>query len=83
MMKLQDELQEIRDNFMQSIPPETADIMTGSMKEIAESGISERVRKTGDRAPGFSLPDVYGTMVSSQEFLSRGPLVISFYRGGW
>ncbi len=83
MIKLQDELQEIRDSFMQSIPAETADILAGSMKEIEQSGISDRVLKTGDTAPAFSLPDVHGNMVSSQKFLEQGPLVISFYRGGW
>ncbi len=59
MIKLQDELQEIRDSFMQSIPAETADILAGSMKEIEQSGISDRVLKTGDTAPSFSLPDVH------------------------
>ena len=83
MIKLQDKLQEIRDSFMQSIPAETTDILAGSMKEIEQSGISDRVLKTGDTAPAFSLPDVHGTMISSQELLEQGPLVINFYRGGW
>ena len=82
-MKLQDELQALRDNVMQSIPAETTYILAGSMKEIEQSGISDRVLKTGDTAPAFSLPDVHGNMISSQELLEQGPLVISFYRGGW
>jgi len=82
-MKLQDELQALRNNVMQSIPAQTADIMIGSMKEIEASGISDRVLKTGDRAPSFTLPSVQGKMVSSQKLLEQGPLVVSFYRGGW
>jgi peroxiredoxin len=37
----------------------------------------------GDRIPSFALPDPFGQLVSSDELLQRGPLVISFYRGDW
>jgi peroxiredoxin len=37
----------------------------------------------GDRAPSFALPDSNGTVVSSTEFLRKGTLVVTFYRGIW
>jgi peroxiredoxin len=37
----------------------------------------------GDIAPDFTLSDQDGMQVSLSERLSRGPVVLSFYRGGW
>ena len=37
----------------------------------------------GERIPQFTLFDAYGQAVSSEDLLSNGPLVISFYRGEW
>lgn len=33
--------------------------------------------------PDFELPSATGEMVSSSDLLSRGPILLSFYRGGW
>jgi peroxiredoxin len=38
---------------------------------------------TGSIMPPFSLPDETGTMVSLNELLRRGPVVVSFNRGHW
>lgn len=37
----------------------------------------------GDTAPEFRLPNVQGGHTSLSELLKRGPVVLSFYRGGW
>ena len=29
------------------------------------------------------LPDLDGALISSDQFIARGPLVINFVRGGW
>jgi len=53
--------------------------------DIEESltDILERTLKVGDRAPEFTLVGVRGKTVSSTQLLSRGPLILSFYRGKW
>ena len=45
--------------------------------------MSEAGLKAGDRIPEFELPNVEGRLVTSEELLARGPLVLSFFRGGW
>ncbi len=35
------------------------------------------------RAPLFSLPDHNGNHVDLQQLLSKGPVMIVFYRGHW
>jgi peroxiredoxin len=39
--------------------------------------------KAGDPAPDFRLPDVRGCQVRLRDLLAKGPVVVSFYRGGW
>jgi len=38
---------------------------------------------TGDTLPPFLLPDETGQLISSEDLLATGPLVISFNRGNW
>ena len=33
--------------------------------------------------PGFLLPSAEGRLVDSGELLAKGPLVVTFFRGGW
>src|SRR5262249_13450133 len=39
--------------------------------------------KVGDRAPDFELPDATGKKVKLSELTARGPVVMTWYRGGW
>lgn len=39
--------------------------------------------KPGDQMPSFLLPGTNDTLVASVELLARGPLVVTFIRGGW
>jgi hypothetical protein len=39
--------------------------------------------KIGDKAPEFALPNGDGKPVALAELLSRGPVVVVFYRGYW
>jgi peroxiredoxin len=39
--------------------------------------------KSGDTAPDFTLPGSDGHIVSLKDLLKSGPVVLSFYRGGW
>jgi len=51
--------------------------------QLAANGMTEASLKAGDHIPEFALPSVEGRLVSSAELLGRGPLVLSFFRGGW
>jgi peroxiredoxin len=51
--------------------------------DLEKSGLIERAPKPGDRAPDFSLRNVEGANVSLRSLLERGPVVLSFFRGGW
>ncbi len=64
-------------------PKETRQIMMKAIKDLKESQVMEKALKKGDKIPNFTLPDVLKGDVSSEVLLKQGPLLITFYRGGW
>jgi peroxiredoxin len=63
--------------------PEIRKAYEALVAELARSGLVERAVKAGDAMPEFALPSAEGTLVSSADLLAHGPLVLSFFRGGW
>ena len=82
-MTLKERLEAMKAEAAKKMPPEAAAVAKRATEELLRSGIADRARKVGDRAPGFELPDAKGEMVRSQDLLARGPLVLTFYRGNW
>lgn len=37
----------------------------------------------GQKAPSFNLPSAQGDLITSEQLLDKGPIVITFYRGNW
>jgi peroxiredoxin len=64
-------------------PTGVLDVLERSIAAIAEVGITAAAVAVGDQAPTFVLPDATGNPVSLHELLADGPVVVSFYRGGW
>ncbi|MDL2407074.1 peroxiredoxin-like family protein [Rhizobium calliandrae] len=50
---------------------------------LRDTDIASRALQVGDTAPDFLLPDANGRLHSSEQLRGEGPLVVSFYRGGW
>jgi peroxiredoxin len=66
-----------------SVPHSVIETMHRATAELIASGAASRAKKAGDTAPSFSLKDPEGIVVSSNELLKKGPMVVSFYRGVW
>ncbi len=82
-MGLQDELNALKEQSMKMIPKETATIMANAMEELQHANILDRSKRKGDLAPDFVLSNAKGETVSSKALLSKGPVIINFYRGSW
>ena len=82
-MALQDKLDAIRTQFHGKAPAQVIAALEAAAADLAATGQAARALKVGDSAPLFALPGPDGKDVSSGEFLARGPLVITFYRGVW
>jgi len=82
-MSLHDDIQNFMTQFIKQVPEDIQKVMQEEAERLAQSGIAEKSLTAGDKAPTFSLPNISGKEISSQALLARGPLVVSFYRGGW
>ena len=65
------------------IPAEAAQAMDAGIQAVKASGIVEKSPKVGDKAKPFTLPDANGKPVKLGELLGQGPVVLTWYRGGW
>jgi peroxiredoxin len=82
-MPLKDELDAFRSEFMTKVSPEIRNAMTRADTELAAAGITKHALRAGDPVPDFRLPDARGCQVRFRDLLAKGPVVVSFYRGGW
>jgi hypothetical protein len=62
-------------------PPEIVSILKRGNEIVKASGAAGL--QIGERAPDFALPNQRGETVRLSDRLSRGPVVLSFYRGVW
>ncbi|HED54212.1 MAG TPA: AhpC/TSA family protein [Phycisphaerales bacterium] len=54
-----------------------------ALDEIRDTGILDHALTAGQTAPDFQLPDATGETVQLSDLLEAGPVVLTFYRGGW
>jgi peroxiredoxin len=74
---------ERKEKIAQYVPAETQALHRHVIDELRSSGLAANSLAVGEKAPAFSLPDHDGNPVSSNDLLSRGRLVLSFFRGRW
>jgi len=82
-MTLQERMNARKEAFERTLPAERRNIMHRATEDLRSSGILDRVIKVGSPIPEFVLPNTRGDNISSAELHSRGPLVLTFYRGVW
>lgn len=80
---LQSELDALRSEFAARMPAHVRDALERADLELAGSGAIGRALKAGDVAPDFTLADTRGDLVNLAALAAKGPVVLSFYRGGW
>ena len=50
---------------------------------MVEAGVEAQAKQVGDQAPDFSLSNATGQSIRLSEYLAKGPVVLTWYRGGW
>ncbi|MGE9295882.1 MAG: peroxiredoxin-like family protein [Puniceicoccales bacterium] len=53
------------------------------LQSVRDSGVLESAKRVGDQAPNFTLPHADGSQVELAALLEDGPVVLTWYRGGW
>jgi peroxiredoxin len=82
-MGLKQELEALKAEYTRTAPAGRAALYDAKIEELRASFAFDAAIKSGDRAPDFSLPSATGSIVALGELLQRGPVVVTFYRGGW
>jgi peroxiredoxin len=82
-MSLEQTLSQMREKFGKMLPAEPAAVINGHIESLRKSGAVDQTLQSGAKAPTFTMKNQNGENVSSSDLLSRGPLVVSFTRGGW
>lgn len=70
-------------SFRDTLPPELSALIEQGAGEISALDIIERAKKPGDQTPDFALKNQQGKARRLKDYLEKGPLVITFYRGAW
>jgi peroxiredoxin len=65
------------------VPAETQAVHARTVAELKQRAFAGQALPEGAQAPPFQLKDHNGKLVSSNEFLGKGVLVICFFRGRW
>ena len=53
------------------------------IESVARSGIMEKALNVGDKAPNFVLKNALGEPVALYDYLRKGKVILTWYRGGW
>jgi len=82
-MNLKLDLKRIDEDFIKKAPQDIIELLKRQARKVAEKEIEKKALKVGDQIPHFTLKNAVGEKIDSYDLLENGPLVISFYRGGW
>jgi peroxiredoxin len=82
-MTLADQLQARLQSNLDRLPPDVLAVIDDAARRLEQSGQAGRAVGVGEQAPVFRLPDATGALLALDDLLRRGPVVLSFYRGGW
>lgn len=80
---LSQQLDEFLAGWKQRVPPERQAAMERHIAHLAETAVGKNAKQVGDQAPDIVLPDATGQSVAVADLLAKGPVIVTFYRGGW
>jgi peroxiredoxin len=80
---LREQLQAREDAGSGKVTPEVKEEFRKGIEAIKTAKIVEGAKQAGDLAPDFTLKNATGEEVSLAAELTKGPVVLTWYRGGW
>lgn len=80
---LEFQLNERREAFAQKAPADVKEKYEAGVKAVATSGVLKTALNVGDKAIDFALKNQNNETVTLFQELKKGPVVLTWYRGGW
>ncbi|WP_455205197.1 peroxiredoxin-like family protein [Kaarinaea lacus] len=82
-MNLSEQTRQLTENFINGQSAQDQATIQEAFKMIGESDFGADALRAGDKVSDFCLPNTKGGKTSLSSLLAQGPVVVSFYRGGW
>lgn len=82
-MNLPEALRRQKDSFLEKAPEDVVTVMSQATDNLSNSGILQNCLQVGEQAPEFSLNNPSGTTYTLSDELSKGPVILKFFRGDW
>lgn len=82
-MGLEQQLAAFREEFARTAPAGRVALYEAKIEELRAGFAFGQALGIGAEAPDFTLPDAKGRPVTLSSLLRQGPVVVTFYRGGW
>jgi len=83
MSTLKEKLEAHKKVFLTKVNDEILSIVGAAGGALAETVPNRKTPEVGSKLPAFSLVGASGSTVTSDQLLSGGPLVLTFFRGMW
>lgn len=83
METLKEQIVALQSKMLPNISPESLEVMQRATQDLKASGIEDKSLKSGDKVHEFVLPNYDGSERKLSDYLEKGHLVLSFYRGSW
>lgn len=80
---LSDRLAELNNTNRDALPDAALSVIDDATRTLQQCHPSAHAVGVGDTAPAFDLPNATGSSVTLANRRAEGPVVLSFYRGGW
>jgi peroxiredoxin len=82
-MSLEHELASFKAEFSRTAPAGRAALYEAKIEELRADFALASAVGADEAAPDFALPNAAGKSIVLKELLRSGPVILTFYRGGW
>lgn len=82
-MTFSQQLEEYRAGWRARVPADRQAVMDRHIAHLRNSGAADQALKVGQKAPPIVLANARGETVDVAALLAQGPVIVTFYRGGW
>ena len=83
MENLKVQLEAKKQQYADNWSSETLALHENGIDVVKKTGITASAFQVGQMAPDFILNNALGKAISLNEVLTQGPVVLTWYRGGW